>query len=91
MICFDVYRNGSKLCRAGVPNGVLTATITWVGDEKTAPSPALNVGGLTEVNGEDIFVDWRKHIDLQVGDEIVLRILEADAADPPVSTKKKSQ
>lgn len=51
MICFDVYRNGSKLCRAGVVNDVLDSIITWVEHLETLD---LHVGGFTHVDGADV-------------------------------------
>jgi len=67
MICFEVHRNGARLCLAGLGEG----------------------GGLHEPEpGVQDFVDWVKLRDLAVGDEITIRIVEADEADPPADTRR---
>ena len=88
MICFDVYRNGEKLCRAGKEElTVLTAHVDFVetihtGDEKLT----LHVGGLYETgSGGNAHPRWVERMALNEGDEITFRIVRSDTADAPVS------
>ena len=93
MICFDVYVNGKKLCRAGVgATGVLTAIVNWVGIP-AGPSPSgprrarrearLHVGGLWHPEpDENEHLLWHDH-KLGVGDRITVRLVEAAVVDPP--------
>ena len=92
MICFEVWVNGEKICVAGVGEvGVLSAIVTWsqgrpnatfTAESEQKPSkPYLHVGGL--VNREH--VRWTQQTDqLQVGDEVTFKIIEADTADEPI-------
>jgi hypothetical protein len=94
MLSFDVRLNGTSLCRAGVGKaGVLTATVSWVGGSPEAARPGgrteqgeteLDVGGLVTANGDHIFLKWLTRA-LAPGDEVKLRVVEADVVDPPAS------
>jgi hypothetical protein len=80
MICVEVFRNGSRLCRAGVPEGTCLAWLTCSGNTEP-PSPPhieLHVGALA---ANERHLDWID-ANLDVGDEIVLRVREAAAPDP---------
>jgi hypothetical protein len=81
MICFEVQRNGNRLCVAGVPEGILTGLLTW-GSHRLGEEPPwdleLRVGGRT--GGKH--VDWVFEY-LGLGEEILFRIVEAPDADPP--------
>ena len=96
MICFEVWVNGEKFCVAGIGEaGVLSAHVTWserAREENDAPSererskPRLHVGGL--VNKEHI--RWTEMGNtLEVGEEVLFKIIEADVADDPI--RKESQ
>lgn len=98
MLCFEVYRNGEKLCTAGIGDfGVLTAVLTWVSHEpeklkkwaasgipETEPTRLeLEVGGLGRCVGEaGEHLKWVES-DLVVGDEIRIRVVDVPVADPP--------
>lgn len=83
MIAFEVRLNGKILCLASVGEyGLLTQGLTWVtpspGYESTSPS--LHVGGL--VDNEHI--DWLESPpDINIGDEVVIKILDVETADAP--------
>jgi hypothetical protein len=95
MICFEVYVNGKRVCLAGVgETGVLSGILTWV---KRGPHQAhedageddipdedvtLHVGGLGQHGKDALHLDWADE-DLNVGDEVLLRIVERDKCDPP--------
>src|SRR5262245_31648993 len=99
MLCFEVYRNGQKLCTAGIGDfGILTALLTWVSHhpEKLARWTAdgvpqteateltFKVGGL-HGTGDSGSGEHSEWVesDLIVGDEVRIRIVEAPSADPP--------
>jgi len=89
MIAFEVTLNGQRLCTASAgESGVLTAAVTWV--LRTAPGvkePSdlrLEVGGLAK----GAHLHWPSPRKLAVGDEVVVRILEAAYADPPTRTER---
>jgi len=94
MICFEVHRNGARLCLAGLgEGGGLHAILGMVDrtreDGTTYRDLTFDIGGLHEPEpGVQDFVDWVKLRDLAVGDEITIRIVEADEADPPADTRR---
>jgi len=97
MICFEVSRNGNRLCTAGVGEyGVLTAVLSWVwsqsedaasaANEGRKEKPNLHVGGLA--NGEH--VSWLENPFLiSVGDEVTIKAINSDAVDEPKSREKR--
>ena len=95
MKCFEVTINGEKVCTAGVgDDGVLTSIVSLVmrsnaSDEigksqnDNSENLDLRVGGLmNRESGETEHVEWL-HQGLAVGDEIVIRIIEATVCDEP--------
>ena len=95
MLCFEVYQNGEKVCTAGLGDeGVLTAILTWVSHrpEVIAARAAqgipdnepvemfFRVGGLDSVSDEHL--EWL-HAEVQIGDEIRIRVVERSAGDTP--------
>ena len=47
----------------------------------------LNVGGLTETEHQD----WVRRLPLEVGSEVVMRIVEVDRADPPAGRSPRTE
>lgn len=86
MIGFEVYLDGVHVCLAAVPQGVASAILTRARRKPPADPPeetVFSVGGLQSTeDGADEYVDWFRR-ELPVGTEIVLRIVETDAADEP--------
>ncbi len=77
MIAFQVALNGAHLCTAGVGDGgVLTVMLTFVGSRQELD---LEVGGLLD----DTNLGWPVPRSPQVGDEIVVRVVETARPDPP--------
>ena len=96
MICFDVYVNGSRICRAGIgAAGVLTTIVNWVGGSpksrrksgRTAEGDLrLSVGGLYQTDREtDVYPQWAD-LHLHPGDHVEIRVVEADDPDKPHQT-----
>ena len=97
MIAFHVHLNGKKVCTAGVPDtGVLSAHVTWVRrtGEHTLSKRAdgveeeltMDVGGL--ITPTDEYVRWADSRAVQVGDEVRIKIVEADRVDRPPIRKR---
>lgn len=98
MLAYKVYRNNEQLCLAGVGQfGVLTACVTWVGRRpETLGGPTadavlpeheltLQVGGLrSDDPGRALHMRW-VDVDLQVGDEIRIQVVEAPRSDTPTT------
>jgi len=102
MKCFEVTINGERVCTAGVgDDGVLTSILSLVmssnasdqnGESQNDNSENLDlrVGGLANrEHGVSEHVEWL-HQSLAVGDEIVIRIIEASACDEP-ETKEETK
>ena len=85
MICLEVWVNGEKICLAGtgIGKGVLNSIIDLnsIGSEGAEKYINLHVGAL--VNDEHLHWTEQRH-PLEVGDEVIIKIVEADAADEPV-------
>ena len=85
MICLEVWVNGEKICLAGVGDGVLNCIVD--GGRRGIKSQ-FSVGGL--VNDEYVHWTQRNHF-LEVGDEVIIKIVEADAADEPVRKRPRKK
>lgn len=91
MRAFEVYRNGRKICTAGIPEaGVVTSTITWVRgpDSKQSEDLDFRVGGL--ISQSSTFVDWA-HGRLKDGDEIRIVVCERTKASKPKKVRTESE
>lgn len=87
MRAFEVYVNGKKLCTAGLPpNSVLTTNINHV--SITDELFGVTVGGLNCATDEH--VRWR-NTRLRVGDEVRVKIVEADSVDRPRKRFKRNR
>ena len=81
MRAFKVYLNRKRLCTAGVgDDGVLTATVTWAGEQGTPLPSSLYVGGT--IGPTDEHVEWTTRR-LQVGDEISIKVVGEKSVDKP--------
>ena len=96
MKCFEIRINGEKVCTAGVgDSGVLNSFVSFMTrkeqDETPNDSGAENlfitVSGIANLE-EDAsnHLEWL-HQDLNVGDEIVIKIIEASSCDEPNSSE----
>ena len=94
MLCYDVYKNGQRICRAGVgKSGVLSVIVSWVGNENVKGRSGadyhsdLHIGGLFHPEPKtNTHIRWPDP-KLHVGDELTVRLVEADNPDPPTSTE----
>lgn len=90
MLCFDVFLNGKRLCRAAVGEaGVLTTIVSWAEGAAAKPRRGaygrdrlnLHVGGLYHPDEEtNIHPRWVDR-SLRLGDRVTIRIVEASRAD----------
>jgi hypothetical protein len=89
VISFLALRNGTPLGAGGVGEGVLTAILTRV-TEQPGSRPAeltFSLSGLETSHPREEHLDWLELRDLDVGDEITIRVQEAPA-DPPTRRKQ---
>jgi hypothetical protein len=101
MICFDVYINGERICRAGVDadHGVLSSILTWVRRDLDQFPPetrdrvdreelSLNVAGHISLGDRDFeHLEWVKR-PLSPGDDVSIRILDTAPADEPARVRR---
>ena len=81
MRAFEVFVNHKRLCSAGIgEDGVLTAIVTFATKKGHRDDLELHVGGLISPVREN--VTWA-HDALKVGDEISVKIVDANTTDPP--------
>ena len=76
MIAIEVYINGEKKCVAGTNDGMFSAIVN------VARYPHMSIGGMIEKEGISHYVSWPRE-SLQIGDEVRIRLIEADEVDPP--------
>ena|SRR5579864_37485 len=82
MRAFEIYLNGEKLCIAGMgDDGVLSAIVNWVTGRSRADLH-LYVGAL--INPGKEHVTWIEQKHLNVGDEIRVKVVEANSVDEPM-------
>ena len=83
MKAFMVSVNGRHVCTAGIgPDGLLSTILNWVGGGPRRDAEGhfrLHVGALDSRTNEH--VRWHTP-DMKVGDEVTIRIIEADQVDP---------
>ena len=88
MKCFEITINGEKVCTAGVgDDGVLNGIVSFIkrNDGETPQSESLyvTVSGIANLEpGVMENLGWL-HRDLDVGDEVLIRIIEASTCDKP--------
>ena len=85
MICFDIYLNGEKLCRAGFEDAdVLTTMLSWARRDGEAHEMFLEAGGLrVQESGGNVHLRWLQDLPVGVGDRIRIEIVESDSPDEP--------
>jgi hypothetical protein len=81
MKALEVFINGHRLCLAGVGAGVLSVHVTCTGGGTRPEHMFLRVGGLDSTADEHLRWDAPS---IGVGAEVLVRVVEAKAADPPV-------
>lgn len=81
MIAFEVWKNGTKLCTAGVgPIGYLLGLIHWGSGGDEEPERAdLEVSGQPIPSDKELL--WASNLPLQRGDEILFRLVEVGEDD----------
>jgi hypothetical protein len=73
--CYEVYKNGLLLCKAGLSSetGVLTSIITWVKRKDGSESNNLTVKGLD--SKDNISLSWLED-SIVIGDEITIKVVK---------------
>lgn len=91
MRAFEIYRNGRKVCTAGIAEaGVVTSCVTWVlgSSPKEAEHLDFRVGGL--ISQSHTFVDWA-HGRLKDGDELRIVVCEKARVSKPKKVRTESK
>ena len=87
MICFDLYVNGEKLCRAGMEQLLVLSCIVdfaKASEHYAEDELAVSLGGLyAESNGGNAHPRWVERKRLLIGDEVKIKIVECNVADNP--------
>jgi hypothetical protein len=82
MKVFVVSVNGEVVCRSGAgTEGNIRVSLSWPPPE----SPRLSLGGMDSVADE--YLRWAAPA-VNVGDEVVVQAIEAEACDPPRRVKR---
>jgi hypothetical protein len=81
MIALEVSRNGRRLCTASAADGSVNAFIhlPHADPEGSLPPPHLSITGLQDF----VRLHWSEIIELTVGDEIAVRVIDASTGDLP--------
>ena len=86
MRAFEVFVNQKRLCLAGIgDDGVLTAIVTFATKNGVRDDLELHVGGLISRVREN--VTWTNQ-PLNVGDEIRVKIIDANTTDAPLKRER---
>jgi hypothetical protein len=101
MIIFDVYINGKPVQKSGKSDltvmssivhavGVLGPDSTGVKHKPDGYEIKLDLGGLTSSNEEmqGVHLSWLREETLNVGDEVTIRILDANDPGPHITPTK---
>lgn len=93
MIALQILVNGEKIYTAGINDWDSLHAILALknGPRGQAPSFDLNIGGTCAVEngtGPGDSVRWESRF-LEVNDELSIKIVETDSADPPVKRLKR--
>ena len=84
MIAIEVHVNNKKLCTAGLSNGTVDATVYYTNRKawQGGKNPVLGFILHGKESEPDRHVEWTTP-DLALGDEIVLRFVDASHVDGP--------
>ena len=92
MKAMEISINGMKRCTTGVGDkGVLSTIVNWIGSPEHESGErsgfGIAAGGMTrdEKNRMEHF-EWL-NTELELGDEIIIRLIETDEADIPRSVR----
>ena len=89
MTAIEIRVNGKKQCVAGIPDGTVAVSVSCTGRtngrKKDGGYLFLHVDGLDSERDEH--VDWMGRDDFAIGDEIVLRFVDAPKTDSPKKRK----
>ncbi len=86
MIAFEVSVNGKRVCVAGAER-VSSVSLHWA--HHSPQRVGFSVGGVSSEGGVDHHCEWDVP-PIGVGDEVTIRIVEADAVDRGVHRPRAS-
>lgn len=95
MIAYQISVNGKRVAIAGLRQGVVSAIANWVfipSDVATDPEKdwdaSFSVAALDDATSE--YLKWFRH-DVQIGDEISIKLIETDQVDEPAERAPQSE
>ncbi len=88
MITFDVFVNGEKRFTAGGDFQALVTSLTRV---RTAPGEYALIFNTSGIEPEPFSMAHWPDCDVRVGDQIEIRIIEAQFADPPARIENQQE
>jgi hypothetical protein len=95
MIAYQISVNGKRVATAGLRQGVVSAIAKWVfipSDVATDPDKdwhaGFSVAALDDITSEHL--KWFRH-DLQLGDEINIKLIETEQVDEPTEREPSSE
>lgn len=81
MKAFAIFVNGQRVCSIGLaPNNGRSVQFLWIGGPEE--HVFLHAGGMDDRD----HVNWTMP-ELEVGDEVTVKVVECDSPDPPSSRK----
>lgn len=84
MICLEISVNGQKVRRVGVKQGTVVVSAGVHAGRKEPDSVALTAGGCVRLSdAQQANTRWDGLPKLSVGDQVSIRVVEADQYDEP--------
>ncbi len=84
MLCFEIYLNGKRVCRAGGKDMWHFHTAVSFLKEKNRPQFVVN--GMNDPSGEPSklteFVHWVEESALKIGDDLQVRVVDSEEPEP---------
>ena len=81
MKAFVIFVNGERICSIDLtPNNTRSVQFAWIGGPEG--QVFLHAGGMDDRH----HVDWEMP-ELEVGDEVTVKVMECDETDPPTSRR----
>jgi hypothetical protein len=84
MRAFEVYFNSEKVCTGDVPEGIAMVNVSHIAAPGQPATANAHVSAVGNADDNPRPVWWNIPV-LCIGDEITVRFVEAEAADPPAS------
>ena len=95
MLAYQINVNGKPVATAGVQQGVVSAIASWGSAPTDTPDATsadwhagFSLGGLDSLTSEHL---WWFRCDVQVGDEISIKLIEVESVDKPTHREPRPE